>query len=220
MLSLFNTLTRKIEEFKPLEDMKVKMYTCGPSTYQRPHIGNYRTFLFEDMLQRYLEYLGYNVTHLITLTDVEDKALAQARKENVSVEEVTRRNEEVFLRDFELLKMRIPECTVRASTVVAQSAKIVKTLIEKGYAYWHMHNGAKNAYFDPLKFEGFGKLAHLDMSEWPKKKRRFHKDTYPGTPWNRGDLYCGMAARKAKVYAGTLKLAKADLHGTFKMPLW
>jgi cysteinyl-tRNA synthetase len=164
------------------------MYTCGPSTYQLPHIGNYRTFLFEDVLQRYLEYLGYTITRLITLTDVEDKALTQAKKENRSVEELTRRNETVFFKDFELLKVEIPDYTVRASTVVAQSATLVKTLVEKGYAYWHTRNGTKNAYFDPLKFEGFGKLAWLDMSKWPKKKRRFHRDTYPGTPWNKGDF--------------------------------
>jgi cysteinyl-tRNA synthetase len=77
---------------------------------------------------------------------------------------------------------------VRASTVVDQTAKLVKTLVAKGYAYWHRHNGARNAYFDSLKFEGFGKLAKLEMSQWPKKKRRFHKDTYPGTPWNKGDF--------------------------------
>ena len=172
------------------------MYTCGPSTYQRPHIGNYRTFLFEDVLQRYLEYLGYSVTRLITLTDVEDKAIAQAKKENVSLEELTRRNEDAFFKDLELLKMKIPDYTVRASTVVDQTAKLVKTLVEKGYAYWHTHNGARNAYFDPLKFEGFGKLAKLDMSKWPKKKRRFHKDTYPGTPWNRGDFILWHGCKK------------------------
>jgi cysteinyl-tRNA synthetase len=179
-----------------MEDMKVKMYTCGPSTYQRPHIGNYRTFLFEDILQRYLEYLSYSVTRLITLTDVEDKALAQAKKENLSLEELTRRNEDAFFKDLELLKMKIPDYTVRASTAVDQTAKLVKTLVEKGYAYWHTHSGARNAYFDPLKFEGFGKLAKLDMSKWPKKKRRFHKDTYPGTPWNRGDFILWHGCRK------------------------
>jgi len=165
------------------------MYTCGPSTYQRPHLGNYRTFLFEDLLQRYLEYLGYSVTRLITLTDVEDKAIAQAKKENVSLEEVTRRNEDAFLKDLELLKMKIPDYTVRASTAVDQTAKLVKTLVEKGYAYWHAHDGARNAYFDPLKFEGFGKLAKLDMSKWPKKKRRFHKDTYPRHSVEQGRLH-------------------------------
>jgi cysteinyl-tRNA synthetase len=87
VLNVYNTLTRKIEPFQPKDDMQVKMYTCGPSTYQPAHIGNYRTFLFEDILQRYLEYLGYKVKRLITLTDVEDKAVGQAKKENLSVQE-------------------------------------------------------------------------------------------------------------------------------------
>ena len=168
--------------------MKVTMYTCGPSTYQRAHIGNYRTFLFEDILQRYLEYLGYKVTRLITLTDVEDKALVQAKKENLPLEELTKRNENRFFQDFELLKIKIPDYTVRASSVVDQTVTLIKTLSEKGLAYWYTHENAKNAYFEPLKFEGFGKLAHLDMNRWPRKKQRFHKDTYPGTPWNRGDF--------------------------------
>ena len=135
MLSLYNTLTRKAEPFKPIEDMRVKMYTCGPSTYQRAHIGNYRTFLFEDVLQRYLEYLGYTVTRLITLTDVEDKAIAEAKKENRSLEELTQRNEAVFFQDFKLLKIKVPDYTVKASTVVDQAAQLIKTLEEKGYAY-------------------------------------------------------------------------------------
>jgi cysteinyl-tRNA synthetase len=193
---LYNTLIRKVEPFKPREDLKVKMYTCGPSTYQRAHIGNYRTFLFEDILQRYLEYLGYKVTRLITLTDVEDKALAEAKKENFPLEELTRRNEDKFFKDFELLKIKIPDYTVKASTVVDQAAKLTVSLIKKGLAYWHRHKGAENAYFDPLKFEGFGKLARLDMSRWPRKKRRFHKDTYPGTPWNRGDFILWHGCKK------------------------
>lgn len=187
-LNLFNTLTGKIEPFKPIEDKAVKMYTCGPSTYMRPHIGNYRTFLYEDILQRYLEYLGYTVTRLMTLTDVEDKAIAEAKKENISVEELATRNEHVLFRDFDFLKIKLPDYTVRASTVINHAASLVKTLVDEGYAYWHNHEGARNAYFDPLKFSGFGKLAKLDISRWPKRRRRFHKDTYPGTPWNRGDF--------------------------------
>jgi cysteinyl-tRNA synthetase len=198
LLSLYNSLTRKKEPFMPIEDMKVKMYTCGPSTYQSAHIGNYRTFLYEDVLQRYLEYLGYKVTRLITLTDVEDKAIMEAKKEHLSVEELTQRNEAKFFRDFELLKVKVPDYTVRASTVVDQSATLIKTLVEKGYAYWHQHEGAENAYFDPLKFKGFGKLAHLDMSKWPREKRRFHLDTYPGTPWNKGDFVLWHGCKKSE----------------------
>jgi cysteinyl-tRNA synthetase len=188
MLNLYNTLRQKTEPFNPAEDMQVKMYTCGPSTYQPAHIGNYRTFLFEDIFQRYLEYLGYNVKRLMTLTDVEDKAITQAKKENITVEELTRKNEAVFFRDFELLKIKRPDYIVRASSAVDQAVNLISKLVETGTAYFYTYKGANNVYFDPLKFDGFGKLAHLDMRKWPKKKRRFHKDTYPGTPWNLGDF--------------------------------
>jgi cysteinyl-tRNA synthetase len=188
VLNVYNTLTRKIETLQPKDDMQIKMYTCGPSTYQPAHIGNYRTFLFEDILQRYLEYLGYKVKRLITLTDVEDKAVGQAKKENLSVQELTQKNEKIFFLDFELLRIKKPDFSVRASTAVDQAVKLISKLVDAGYAYYYTYKGAKNAYFDPLKFKGFGKLAHLDMSKWPKKKRRFHKDTYPGTPWNMGDF--------------------------------
>ncbi len=189
---MFNTLTRKIESFKPREDRKVKMHTCGPSIYRQPHIGNYRTFLFEDILHRYLEYLGYKVTRLITLTDIEDKAIEEAEKEAVSVEKLVERNRKIFFEDSALLRMKTPTYSVCmlvcSSTAVDEAVELVKTLIEKGYAYYYNHKGRRNVYFDPLKFKDFGKLAHLDMSRWPTKKRRFHRDTYPGTPWNRGDF--------------------------------
>jgi len=188
MLKIFNSLSRKIEAFKPAKDMKVKMYTCGPSTYQRAHIGNYRTFLFEDTFQRYIEYQGYKVERLMTLTDVEDKAISQAKKEKLTVEELTAKNEDVFFKDCELLKIKKPTYPIRASKAVDQSVELISKLLENGYAYWYSYKGKENAYFNPLKFAGFGKLANLDMTKWPKEKRRFHLDTYPGTPWNKGDF--------------------------------
>jgi cysteinyl-tRNA synthetase len=188
MLNLCNSLTRKLEPFQSAEPMHVKMYTCGPSTYQRPHIGNYRTFLFEDILQRYLEYLGYKVTRLITLTNIEDKAIAYAESANLTVEEVTNRNEAIFFKEFERLSIKRPDYSVRASTIVDQAVELIKTLLRKGVAYKYTYNEAENIYFDPQKFSTFGKLAHLDMKNWPKNKRRFHLDTYPGMPWNRGDF--------------------------------
>jgi cysteinyl-tRNA synthetase len=134
LLNLYNSLTRKIEPFKYSKDKEVKMYTCGPSTYQQAHIGNYRTFLFEDIVQRYMEYLGYNVKRLITLTDVEDKAVAQAKKENLTVEELTRKNEDAFFQDFKLLKIKKPHYTIRASSAVDQAAKLTAELVEKARA--------------------------------------------------------------------------------------
>lgn len=199
MLKLYNTLTRKIEPFKPAQPPKVKMYTCGPSTYQPAHIGNYRTFLFEDIFERYLEYLGFDVERLMTLTDVEDKAIAQAQNEGLTVEEVTAKNEAVFFEDFKRLRIKTPTYTIRASAAVDKAADLTAKLLEGGYAYWHNHEGTKNAYFSPQKFKGFGKISHLDITEWPKKTRRFHKDTYPGTPWNRGDFVLWHGCRQGTV---------------------
>jgi cysteinyl-tRNA synthetase len=184
LLELCNTMTRQVEPFVPRTDREVLMYTCGPSVYRRPHIGNYRTFLFEDLLKRYLEYLGYKVNRLLTLTDLEDKALAEAEASKVSVEKLTKKVVERFFSELRFLRMGVPELAPRSSTTVNQAAKLIRILLEKGCAYWH----GGNVYFDPLKFKGFGKLSRLDMSLWPKKRRRFHRDNYPGTPWNRGDF--------------------------------
>lgn len=150
MLKVYNTLTGKTEPFQPREGKQVKMYTCGPSTYQPAHIGNYRTFLLEDILQRYLEYLGYKVTRLITLTDVEDKAIEQARKEGITVEQLSSKNEKIFFADFKTLRIKTPDFAVRASTAVDQAAVLISKLLESGAAYRHRYRGRENVYFDPL----------------------------------------------------------------------
>jgi cysteinyl-tRNA synthetase len=188
LLKLYNTLTRKLEVFKPLEADKVRMVTCGPSIYQLPHIGNYRTFVFEDVLQRYLEYLGYRVERVLNITDVEDKALAEAEKNNIDLKDLTDRNIKTFISELKHLKVKIPEHMPRSSNTINQAVHLIEILLEKGYAYNYTYNGRKNIYFDPLKVDGFGKLFGLDMRNWPKNKRRFHKDTYTGNRWNRGDF--------------------------------
>jgi len=160
------------------------MYTCGPSIYQLPHIGNYRTFLYEDILLRYLEYLGYRVERILFITDVEDKAIAEAQKENTALQDLTEKNIKAFLKEFKKLGAKEPTQIAKSSTSINQAVQIIETLLKKGYAYWHKGN----VYYDALKFRGFGKLYRLDMSRWPKKKKRFHKDTYPGNRWNLGDF--------------------------------
>lgn len=184
MLSLYNSLTRKVEPFEPLKQGKVKMFTCGPSIYQRPHIGNYRTFLFEDVLQRYLEYTGYKVTRALNFTDVEEKSIEEAEKRRMNVLELTEKCSQVFFEDLKLLKIKPPTYNPRSSTSVDQAVSMIQYLLKKGHAYWHKGN----VYFNPLKFRDFGKLGHLDKSRWPKVKKRFHKDTYPGNYWNLGDF--------------------------------
>jgi cysteinyl-tRNA synthetase len=182
-LQITNTLSRKKEHFRSKEKGLVKIFTCGPSVYRRAHIGNYRTFLYEDVLHRYLEYLGYRVHRVMNFTDVEDKAVEEARKQGVTVHELTGAVEERFLEECLMLGIKIPEIA-RSSTSVEQAVHLIRILMDKGFAY--QHDG--DIFYDPLKFKGFGKLFGLDMSRWPKKKRRFRKDTYPGRRWNLGDF--------------------------------
>jgi cysteinyl-tRNA synthetase len=187
-LCLKDTMTDRKKIFKPRKKGKVKLFTCGPSIYNFPHIGNYRTYIYEDILQRYLEYLGYTVDRGINFTDVEDKSIREARDKKITLQELTQPVADRFYDDCKLLQIKMPECIPRASTTIDQAVYLIELLIEKGFAYRH----GKNVYFDPLKFKGFGKLYGLDMSRWPPKKIRFHKDTYPGQRWNLGDFILWM----------------------------
>jgi len=203
-LSLMNTLTDSKEAFRSLEKGKVKLFTCGPSTYQRAHLGNFRTFLYEDILQRYLKYLGYDVTRVLVFTDVEDKAIEQARAEGKSLRELTDGIGERFHNDAEVLHIQDPTHNPRASETVDQSVEVIRRLLEGGYAYWH----EGDVYYDPLKFDDFGKLYGLDMSRWPDKKIHFKKDTYPGMRWNLGDFILWHGYREGDLVSWETELGR------------
>ena len=184
MLKLFNTLGKTIETFRPVNERVVNVFTCGPSVYQRSHIGNFRTFLFEDILVRYLEYSGYSVKRGMNFTDIEDKALKEAERRGKRVSHLTGENIRKFIEDMDLLTMKVPDYLPKASEAIDQAVEIIERLLELKVAYWY----GGNVYFEPLKFPGFGELYGLDMSKWPATKRRFHRDTYPGMRWNLGDF--------------------------------
>jgi len=184
LLRLFNSLGKRIQQFQPVDEKVVTMFTCGPSIYQRAHIGNFRTFLFEDLLIRYLEYSGYPVKRGMNFTDIEDKAIKEADEKKMTLKELTEKNIEEFLGEMNLLRTKIPEYLPRASESVDEGVAIIERLLDREIAYRH----GGNIYFEPLKFPGFGELYGLDMAKWPAKKRRFHKDTYPGMQWNLGDF--------------------------------
>ena len=184
MLKLFNTMGHKLEPFTLRRSEKVTIFTCGPSVYQKSHIGNFRTFLFEDILLRYLEYLGYTVQRGMNFTDVEDKAIAAAGGRKAGLKQLTEKNINIFMKEMKLIAIKIPDYLPRASESIEEAVEIIEQLLKDHHAYWRQGN----VYFDPLSFPGFGKLYGLDMSQWPKKKKRFHKDTYPGIQWNLGDF--------------------------------
>jgi cysteinyl-tRNA synthetase len=204
MMRIFNTLARKTETFHPVSRKMVNIFTCGPSVYQRAHIGNFRTFLFEDILVRYLEYSGYSVRRGMNFTDIEDKAIREAVKNKTTVNRLTGENIRHFLREMKLLRIRIPDYLPKASESVDEAVEIIEKLISLNCAYWHKGN----VYFDPLTFRGFGKLFGLDMSRWPSKKKRFHKDTYPGIQWNLGDFILWHGYSKGDRYYWDTKIGK------------
>jgi cysteinyl-tRNA synthetase len=184
MLTLHNSMTGKPERFRPRRPGEVIVYTCGPSIYQLPHIGNYRTFLYEDILVRYLEYLGYRVKRALFVTEIEDKSIAEAAKNGVPLREMTGANLRRFRRELRALGGRTPTRLVRSPQVMQEATRIIERLMRKGHAYRH----GGNVYYDPKTFRNFGALYGLDMRDWPRRKRRFHRDTYPGNVWNRGDF--------------------------------
>jgi len=204
MLKLFNSLGKKLEPFEPVNPNTVTLFTCGPSVYQRAHIGNFRTFLFEDVLIRYLEYSGYLVKRGMNFTDVEDKAIQEAQVRKKSLEALTTENIDNFVREMKLLRMTIPDYLVRASEAIEESVEIIEQLLSLKIAYWYQGN----VYFDPLKFPGFGKLYGLDMTKWPAKKKRFHKDTYPGLNWNLGDFILWHGCKKGDAACWDTRIGK------------
>jgi len=183
-LSLTNTMSRSKETFESREKGLVKIFTCGPSIYRRPHIGNYRSFMYEDVLVRYLEYLGYEVRRTINFTDVEDKTISEATDQHTTIKRITEAVERYFFREAKLLQLKLPDYIPRATTSIDSAVALIKVLLDKGYAYWH----EGNIFFAPLKKKDFGKLFRLDLSRWPDHTVRFKRDTYEGNRWNLGDF--------------------------------
>jgi len=159
-MKFYNTLTRKKEEFKPIKEGDIGLYTCGPTVYDLAHIGNFRAYIFEDLLHRCLEYSGYRVTRVMNITDVDDKTIAGSEKQGVSLREYTDGYLKAFLEDMETLRLKKPDYLPRATDHIPEMVALVKKLLEKGYAY--EKDGA--VYFSISKFPAYGNLAGIDLS--------------------------------------------------------
>ena len=159
-LRFHNTLSGQLEEFKPLHDNQVGMYTCGPTVYDFPHIGNYRTFVFQDILRRWLKYRGYRLRHVMNLTDVDDNTIRKSKAAGRSLRDYTAKYIEAFQVDRQLLSLEDPEIVVRATDSIEDMVKMIQTLIEKGYAY----ESEGSIYFRVGAFKHYGQLTKIDLS--------------------------------------------------------
>lgn len=223
-LYLFNTLTSRKERFEPLDPPRVKMYVCGVTVYDLTHLGHARSLLAFDVLFRYLELLGYEVTYVRNFTDIDDKIIQRAQSEGVSYREIAERYIGEFYNDTDPLGLKRPTFEPKATDHIPEMIEAVKRLLEKGYAY--VVEG--DVYFSVEKFPGYGKLSGRSLDEMmagarvepdPKKRNPFDfvlwKASKPGepfwdSPWGKGrpgwHLECSVMSQK---YLGDT----LDIHG-------
>src|SRR5437016_2859412 len=159
-LQLYNTMSSRVEEFHPLNDSEVRMYACGPTVYDYGHIGNFRTFIAVDLLRRFLRQSGYQVRHVMNITDVDDKIIRNAARDGVSVQQYTAKYEQAFLEDAAVLGIEQPTL-VRATEHIPEMAEFVTKLVERDLAY-RTEDGSY--YFRIAKFPRYGKLSKKDFS--------------------------------------------------------
>ena len=160
-MNLYNTLTKKVEPFVPNIEGKVSMYTCGPTVYHFAHIGNLRTYIMEDVLEKYLRYIGYDVNRVMNITDVghlssdadtgEDKMLKGAKREHKTVMEIAKFYTDAFFSDCAKLNIKTPDVVEPATNCVSDFIKIIEALLDKGYAYI----AGGNVYFDTSKLDNY-----------------------------------------------------------------
>jgi cysteinyl-tRNA synthetase len=173
-IRIFNTLTRQKENFVPIESGKVSMYTCGPTVYDFAHIGNFRAFIFEDLLKRWFEYRGFKVTQVMNLTDVDDKTIKGSQKQGKPLREYTGFYASAFFEDIKTLNISPATVYPRATDHISEMVNIIKSLMLKGYAY---KGEDGSIYFAISKFPSYGKLSHIKKGEL-KVGARVKQDEY------------------------------------------
>lgn len=171
-MDIYNSLTRRVEAFSPISAKKVLLYTCGPTVYSRPHLGNYRTYLVEDTLKRYLLYQGYRVRHAMNITDYDNTIMRAVKKTGVSREKMTKENERLFRQDLSSLCAIPADAYPRVSAYANKMASRVIALLKKGFAY---KDAKGRVFFDISKFKSYGKLVGKRISnskkvEWEEYK--------------------------------------------------
>ena len=173
-MKLYNTFTRKKEEFKPIRKNEVRMYSCGPTVYNFAHIGNFRSFIFVDILKRYLKFKKYKVKHVMNITDIDDKIIKKCSANNFSLEEYTNKYQEAFFDDLNTLNIQKADIFPKATAHISDMVNLIKKLLDKGIAY---KTSDGSIFFNISKFPDYGKLQKLN-SDQMKKGKRVETDEY------------------------------------------
>jgi cysteinyl-tRNA synthetase len=174
LLKLYNSLGRKMQAFEPLKKGEVKMYTCGPTVWNYAHIGNFRTFVFEDVLRRHLKFKGYNVYQVMNITDVEDKIIKGIKQSGKPLKELATMYEIAFMQDMTTLNVEKAELYPRATDHIGEMVELIKVLQKKGYAYTAADG---SIYFSVSKFKGYGALSGIRLDSL-KPAGRVSSDHY------------------------------------------
>ncbi|MBU1706703.1 class I tRNA ligase family protein, partial [bacterium] len=159
-LRFYNTLTRSAQDFKPLQEDKVGIYFCGPTVYGMAHIGNFRAYIFSDLLRRYLKYRGYEVFQVINLTDVDDKTIRNSQAENIPLKDYTDRYKRAFFGDCDILRIERVEKYPEATHHIPDMVRTIESLAENGHTY--VSDGS--VYFKIDTLPSYGKFANLNVS--------------------------------------------------------
>jgi len=160
-VKIYNTLSRALEEFEPLDPGRVRMYTCGPTVYNYAHIGNFRAYIFEDILRRQLKAEGFEVTQVMNVTDIDDKTIRGASEAGIALRDYTEPYTRAFFEDLKALNVEPAEYYPAATDHIEEMQDLIRKLFDNGYAY---RSDEGSVYFDVGKFASYGKLARLDMS--------------------------------------------------------
>ena len=161
MMKLFNTLTRQVEPITPLADNKLGIYTCGPTVYDQAHIGNLRTYILSDLVVRTLNLLGYDSTHVMNITDIDDKMIERAHQEGISLSDLAERYETLFFEDLARLNIELADIYPRATEHFPEMKQLLNQLVDKGVAY----EKDGSVYFSISKFKDYGKLSRLEKRQ-------------------------------------------------------
>lgn len=167
-IRFYNTLTKQKEDFIPINEGEVRIYTCGPTVYDTAHIGNFRTFVFEDLLKRFFLLKRFKVTHVMNITDVDDKTIQRSSSEKIKITELTDKYIDLFFNDLDTLKIIRADIYPKATEHLDVMIDMIQKLVDKGYAY---QSDDKSIYFNINKFDDYGKLAKLNMEEQIKSER-------------------------------------------------